>query len=186
MNEQTVSINKANLHVQMKVTCGIVAVANPKDGHFTEDEDLAKQFNIPTPILNRFDAIFVVRDNISETNDRLIAEKMIRRHRGKIKPEYDKKFLKLFFTYIKQLEEPEINDDIEKVLQTIYAEARKTTESNVKINPRFLESLTRLSTSVAKLRQSKFVEKKDLQIALEILAESQYKINPYLITNLLP
>jgi replicative DNA helicase Mcm len=185
MNEQTVSINKANLHVQMKVTCGIVAVANPKDGHFTEDEDLAKQFNIPTPILNRFDAIFVVRDNISETNDRLIAEKMIRRHRGKIKPEYDKKFLKLFFTYIKQLEEPEINDDIEKVLQTIYAEARKTTESNVKINPRFLESLTRLSTSVAKLRQSKFVEKKDLQIALEILAESQYKINPYIITNLL-
>jgi len=186
MNEQTISINKANLHVQMKVSAGILAVANPKNGHFIDEseESLNVQFNIPTPILNRFDAIFMVKDNVNTETDRKIAEKMIRRHRGKLIPNYSQEFLKLFFTYIKHCPEPEIDDNIQELLQQVYISARSTTDNSVRINPRFLESLTRLSTSAAKIRQSRYVQKKDIQIALNILSDSQYKINPYLMENI--
>jgi len=183
MNEQTVSINKANLHVQMKVTCGIIAAANPKNGNFTNpfDSKIEEQFNIPTPILNRFDLIFVLMDNICEEDDKKIAERMIQRHRGEIKPTYDKNFLKNFFAYIKMRDEPIIDDYIQKKLLDVYSNARKYNGNSVKINPRFLEALTRLCTSSAKIRQSPRVELKDILTSLKIISHSQYKIEHKLI-----
>lgn len=179
MSEQTISINKANLHIQMKVTAGIIAVANPKNGSFIEDgkETIAEQFNIPIPILNRFDSVFVVRDEVNAETDRHIADRMIKRHRGSLTPSYDKTFLKKFFTYIKQIEEPLIDNTSHKLLQEVYSAARKTFQQGVKINPRFLESLTRMSISSAKLRQSKIIEFKDIERSLNILSKSQYNIS---------
>jgi len=186
MNEQTISINKANIHVQMKVTAGIIAAANPFHGHFKDDSKLSiqEQFNIPSPILNRFDSIFVMRDNVNEDSDKLIAEKMLKRHRGKLNTKYSVEFLKKFFAYIKNCDEPEINDEIQKVFQEVYFRARKTYNVGVKINPRFLESLTRMSISSAKLRQSDKIEIKDINVSLRILASTQYKINETLIVEI--
>ena len=48
MSEQMISINKANLHVNLKVTAGILATANPKNGHFVDDVPYNRQFNIPS------------------------------------------------------------------------------------------------------------------------------------------
>jgi len=177
MSEQTVSINKANIHVQMKVTCGMIAIANPKNGHFDEgDMNLASQFNIPSPILNRFDSVFVVRDKQDEEIDKKIGSKMIKRHKGTLNPKYSKDFLKKFFVYIKNTSTPKLNDEIDKELQNAYARCRKIKNSGVRINPRFLESLIRMSISSAKLRQSEYVESKDISTALSILAKSQYNI----------
>ena len=179
MSEQTISINKANLHVQMKVTCGILSASNPLHGHFIEDgkTTIQEQFNIPSPILNRFDSIFVLRDEVNEINDKLIAERMIQRQRGLLKPDYEKEFLKKFFVYIKNQEEPKINDSITKKFQKIYSKARKNFSSGVKINARFLESLTRMAISSAKLRLDKEIKEKDIILALKILSKSQYLIN---------
>ena len=186
MNEQTISINKANLHVQMKVTSGIIAAANPIHGHFKLDSKLSfqEQFNMPTPILNRFDSIFVVQDNVDIKSDEKIAEKMIKRHRGILKQDYEKNFLRKFFAFIKNLEEPIISEEIQRLFKEIYAKVRQTS-LGTNINPRFLESLTRMAVASAKLRQSKSIEKKDISIALKILSVSQYKINELLIEGLL-
>ncbi len=183
MSEQTISINKANLHIQMKVTAGIIAAANPIHGHFKDDSKLSiqEQFNIPTPILNRFDSIFVMRDEVNEEKDKLIAEKMIKRHRGKLDAKYSIEFLRRFFAYIRSLEEPLINDEIQQVFQDVYFKARKTYNRGVKINPRFLESLTRMSISSAKLRQADEVEIKDINTSLKILSQTQYNISENLI-----
>ena len=185
MNEQTISINKANIHVQMKVTSGIIAAANPVHGHFKEDSKLSmqEQFNIPSPILNRFDSIFVMKDYVDDNKDKLIAERMIQRQRGIIKPKYDKEFLKKFFAYIRHFEEPIIDNKIQVILQEVYAKARKTYNSGVKINPRFLESLIRMSISVAKLRQSKKVELKDIEASLDILSQTQYNVSGLIVND---
>jgi len=163
----------------MKVTCGMIAVANPKSGHFIDDfnKPLSEQFNIPTPILNRFDSVFVVRDVVNTESDMKIAEKMIKRHRGELNPEYNKEFLKKFFVYIKNFKEPDLGEESQDRLKEIYADVRKLKNTGVKINPRFLESLTRMSISVAKLRQSNLIEKKDVDVALSILSKSQYDLN---------
>ncbi len=186
MNEQRVSINKANLHVQMKVTCGMIAAANPIHGHFKEGDKLSiqEQFNIPSPILNRFDSTFVMRDQISEDGDRLIAKRMIKRQRGILKPKYNVELLKKFFAYIRYSEEPIIDDETQKLFEEIYSLARKIYNPGVKINPRFLESLTRMSIASAKIRQSKKVELKDIETSIKILSKSQYNIDETIILKL--
>jgi DNA replicative helicase MCM subunit Mcm2 (Cdc46/Mcm family) len=118
-----------------------------------------------------------MKDNIDETKDKLIAEKMIKRHRGTLKPEYTKQFFRKFFVYVKNLEEPEIDDDTEKMLKDVYSKARRTYNPGVKINARFLDSLNRMVISAAKLRGSNKIEKKDIDLALSILAKSEYKVN---------
>jgi DNA replicative helicase MCM subunit Mcm2 (Cdc46/Mcm family) len=178
MNEMTISIDKANIHVKMPVTGGIISCANPQKGHFIMDGSttVQEQFNIPTPILNRFDTIFVINDIVDEEKDKAIAKSMLLRHRGLLQPTYKKDFLRLFFSYIKQVEEPTITEEISKKMGDVYSEVRKTKNSGVKINPRFLESMTRMVIASAKIRQSRLVEEKDIERALAILSESQYNI----------
>jgi len=179
MSEQKISINKANLHVQMKVTCGIIAAANPIYGAFKQEDKLTwqEQFNIPTPILNRFDSIFVMKDEINEDYDRNVAKKMINRQRKKLNAEYDIEFLRKFFVYVRNLPDPEIDDELQEILLNVYSLARKTSNQGVKINPRFLESLTRMAISSAKLRNDSKVTLKDVQTAIYILSGSQYRIS---------
>ncbi|MHA1305618.1 MAG: ATP-binding protein, partial [Candidatus Heimdallarchaeaceae archaeon] len=178
MSEQTISINKANIHCEMKVTCGIIAASNPKDGHFDPNKyKVEEDFNIPSPILNRFDTIFVLKDKIDEETDRNIASKMIKRHRGSLENNYDKAFLKRFFAYVRQQEEPIINDEAEELLQKTFIAARKYNDDGVKLNARFLESINRMAIASAKIRLSKKVERKDIERALDIIKHSQYRIN---------
>jgi DNA replicative helicase MCM subunit Mcm2 (Cdc46/Mcm family) len=183
MSEQVVSINKANLHVQMKVTAGVIAAANPIGGSFSlnEEHKIEDQFNIPTLILNRFDTVFVIKDSINEESDKKIAEKMIRRHRKIISHAYDKDLLRKFFVYIRHLDNPQIDDRMEEYLKEVYHLSRKRNKSTVKINPRFLEALTRMVIASAKIRQSPIVELKDIQTCIKILAESEYKVNEEVI-----
>jgi replicative DNA helicase Mcm len=174
MSEQMISINKANLHVNLKVQSGILATANPIKGHFVEDLNIFKQFNISSPILNRFDAIFIMRDKPSKSRDHAIAEIMIKRRRNEIKPEYDKEFLRKYFVYIRSQAEPSISDKIIRKIQKIYSDSRQRKNADVIINPRFIESLTRFMEASAKLRLSDKVEFKDIERSLQILGESHF------------
>jgi replicative DNA helicase Mcm len=178
MNEQTVTINKANVRVKMSVSCGILAAANPKSGDFNTkgSETLASQFNLPTPIINRFDLIFAFIDKSNEEKDKQIATKMIEKHRGIIETKYSPEFLKKFFAYIERIEEPIIDEKTQKELVKVYSEVRKIEHNGVKIGARFLLSLKRICIAHAKLRQSKKVEEKDIKCAFEILRESQYNL----------
>jgi len=179
MSEQMISINKANLHVNLKVTAGVLATANPEKGHFIEGIPYNKQFNIPSPILNRFDVIFIMKDIPNKDRDEAIADLMIKRKRGEIKPKYSIDDLKKFFAYVRNSEDPEITDEIANRLKSIYSSSRNKRNSDVIINPRFMEALNRMIEASAKMRLSKVVEEKDIERALDILSESHFKANEY-------
>lgn len=179
MSEQTISINKANLHVNLKVTAGILATANPRNGHFVSEVPYQTQFNISSPILNRFDAIFVMKDIPNVEQDKAIADIMIKRKRGEIEPEYSVEQLKRFFVYVRNSKEPKITDEISEKLKNIYAESRRNKNAAVIINPRFMESLGRLIEASAKIRLSEVVEEKDIERALEVLSQSHFKVDEY-------
>ncbi len=179
MSEQMISINKANLHVNLKVTAGVLAAANPKNGHFHESIPYNKQFNIPSPILNRFDSIFIMKDIPNEERDEAIADIMIKRQKGHIKPKYSIEELKKFFAYVRNSRDPEVSEDITNKLKSIYSYSRKNRDADVIINPRFMEALSRMIEASAKMRLSSKIEVKDIKRAMRILKESHFKVNEY-------
>jgi len=179
MSEQSVTISKANIRMKMKVTAGALATANPIRGVFKDDEDLVKQFNLPLPIINRFDEIFIMRDNINESSDELIASKMIGREMGTIKSKYSKEFLKKFFAYIKNFKEPKMDEKIALRLKKLYSLLRRYKTSSININPRVNESILNLIKASAKIRLSNKVEEKDIERAINILCKSYYNLPDY-------
>ena len=179
MSEQSVTIAKANIRMKMKVTAGALATANPVKGIFNNEEDMVKQFNLPSPIINRFDIIFVIRDIVNKSIDEAIAEKMIRREIGQISCKYSKDFLRRFFVYIRQLDEPTIGKDIASSMKSLYAKMRNYKTSSININPRFKETLIRLSKASAKIRMSSLVEEKDIERSINILSKSYYNTPSY-------
>lgn len=177
LSEQSVSINKANIHVKLNVTCGTLGIGNPKNGVFNKSYPAISQFNIPIPILNRFDLIFLMMDEANHERDIKIADKMIQRERQKINQIYTDKDFEKYFVYVRSLHEPEIDDAIALRLRELYADLRKgKSEDKALVNPRFFESLIRLVKSSTKMRLSEKVENKDVDRSLKILSESFYKI----------
>lgn len=179
MSEQIITINKANLHLSLRVTAGILATANPISGHFIDTIDYTKQFNIPSPILNRFDVIFAMRDIPNLEKDEAIADVMIKRERGEIETPYSMDEMKKFFAYVRATPNPELTDKIAKQLKKIYSGSRNQETKNLIINPRFMEALARMIKASAKMRLSKVVEEKDIELAIEILSKSHFKISEY-------
>ena len=179
MSEQSVTIAKANIRMKMKVTAGALATANPIKGVFSNNEDLVKQFNLPLPIINRFDEIFITRDYINENSDEAIANKMISRDRGMIESKYSKEFLKKFFVYIKNFKEPKINKEMAMRLKKLYSKLRRYKTDSININPRVNESILRLIKASAKIRLSEEVEEKDIERAINILSESYFNLPKY-------
>ena len=172
-------INKANLHLSLRVTAGILATANPSSGHFIDGISYTKQFNIPSPILNRFDVIFAMKDVADIKRDEAIADVMIKRECGKIESPYSMDEMKKFFAYVRATPNPKITDEIATQLKKIYSGARNQISKNLIINPRFMEALNRMIKASAKMRLSGEVEEKDIKLAMEILSKSHFKISEY-------
>jgi len=62
LEQQTVSISKANVQATLIARTTVLAAANPKLGRFDPYAVLGDQINLPPPLINRFDLIFPVRD----------------------------------------------------------------------------------------------------------------------------
>lgn len=170
MNEQKISLHKASIHTDLKVTCGILSAANPIHGKFNPSDPLTKQFNLPIQILNRFDLIFALHDVVDYKKDSAIAKKMISRERKRLKVIYDIPFIRKYTLYIRSQPEPIFDDELENYISEIYCSLRKTSEGFV--NPRFIEAIIRLSKASARLRLSAKVEKKDIERIIEIFKNS--------------
>ena len=172
MSEGQITINKASIHTKLKVSCGIVACANPINGVFNEDIDLVKQFNLPPQILNRFDALFVIKDQVNENEDKKIAKQMILRNENKINQELSPEFLKRFFLYIRNQSEPKFDNSIIEYISKKYSDIRKRMKFNKEkklINARFNEAIIRFSKAMAKLKMKDKVSKEDVDFSLDLL-----------------
>lgn len=174
LSEQEITINKASIHTKLRVSCGVIAAANPIRGIFVDGYDPIKQFNLTPQLLNRFDCIFMVEDKINKENDREIAKSMLRREEKKIICEYDSAFLRKYFLFIRSQPEPKFKKELlDSFIPELYSKIRESSNRETKlINPRFVESLTRLSRGVAKLRFSKVVEEKDVEVSFNVLKKT--------------
>jgi len=176
MEQQTVTISKANVQASLRAETSVLAAANPKFGRFDPYQSIAQQIDLPPTLINRFDIIFTLRDIPDRKKDTLIAEHVLMEHlRGNKTSLIPTELLKKYTAYAKQKVKPVLTKEAIEELKTFYIELRNkpvASESAMKpipISARQLQALIRLSEASAKVRLSETVTKIDTKIAIDLM-----------------
>jgi len=176
LEQQTISVAKANIQATLRCETTVLAAANPKFGRFDPYDLIANQINLPPTLINRFDLIFPVKDNPGREKDEKTASFILSLHKtpDKAVSEISSEILKKYFAHIRQKIQPVITDEAIEEIKDYYINMRNsaTTDEGVRsipITARQLEGLVRLSEAAAKIRFSEKVTKEDAQKAIELV-----------------
>jgi len=188
LEQQTISISKANIQATLLARTTVLAAANPKFGRFDPYDVLAKQIDLPPALINRFDLIFPIKDLPEKDKDEKMAGHILDLHQRPEmeEPEIPTNLLRKYFAYAKQTSKPKLTDGALEEIKTYYVEMRnkevgeESAARAIPISPRQLEALVRLSEASAKARLSTKVTRKDAKRAIDLLhyCLSQIGIDP--------
>ena len=172
LEQQTISIAKAGIMATLNSRCSVLAAANPKFGRFDRYKSIGEQIDLPSPILSRFDLIFVVEDKPDVERDTKLADHILKIHKDNSIPfEIEPELLRKYIAYARREIHPKLTTEASKVLQEFYVSMRGGAEdedSPVPITARQLEALVRLSEASAKIRLGDEVTTFDAKRAIEI------------------
>jgi len=176
MEQQTVSIAKAGISMTLPSRTSVLAAANPKWGMYDVDNSLRDNINIPAPLLSRFDLIWLIKDKISMTSDRMKANHILDsfdRDMGNGIYLEDDLFAK-YINYAKTFS-PKLTEDAKKVLLDIYEQMRTASaKSEIPVGTRQLEAIVRLGMAYAKLNFRNEVLVSDIEKVKSII-EKMYE-----------
>jgi len=176
MEQQTITIAKANIQATLTSRTTVLAAANPKFGRFDPYKPVAAQIDLPPALINRFDLIFPIRDLPDKAKDSKIAAHVLEQHREpkSVKPEMDAETLRKYISYAKKVS-PVLTDQAIKEIKDFYVSLRNSGTSGddevkpIPITPRQLEALIRLAEGSARVRLSKKITKADAKRAISLL-----------------
>jgi replicative DNA helicase Mcm len=176
LEQQTVTISKANVQATLRAETSVLAAANPKFGRFDPYQPIAQQIDIPPTLLNRFDVIFTLRDIPDKAKDEAIAAHVLKEHqKGGETSIIDRELLRKYIAYAKQRCKPKLTDEALEEIKKFYVELRNAPVSGelairpIPISARQLNALVRMAEASAKLRLSKEVTKHDSKFAIDIM-----------------
>jgi replicative DNA helicase Mcm len=186
LEQQTITIAKANIQATLKAETTVLAAANPKLGRFDPYELIAKQIEIPSTLLNRFDLIFPMRDLPNREKDERLADFLLELHQSaeKKEAEIDSDTIKKYVSYARRNISPKLTDVARKEIQEFFVNIRNADSQGenktIAISARQLEGLIRLSEASAKVELRDRVLKKDAKRAIDMLyfSLSQIGIDP--------
>ncbi|NCN51569.1 minichromosome maintenance protein MCM [archaeon] len=176
MEQQTVTISKANVQATLRAQTSVLAAANPKFGRFDPSQGIPQQINLPPALINRFDIIFTMRDIPNLGNDTKVADHILEEHQREAKEMLvDKNLFRKYIAYARQRVQPKLTDEAVKKMKDFYVGLRNRPMiegqemRTIPISARQLNSLIRMAEATAKLRMSEKVEEEDAEIAINLL-----------------
>lgn len=186
MEQQQISIAKANVQATLRAETSILAAANPKLGRFDPFAQIGKQIDLPPALVSRFDLIFVLRDLPDKEIDSRIAKHMLmNQSEGGAESDIDPGLLRKWIAYVKQNIHPKLTDEAKTAIENFYVSLRNAGPEEeamqaIPITPRQLEAIIRLAEASAKLRFSNKVTKSDAEraIKLQMSCMEQIGIDP--------
>ncbi|CCJ28171.1 unnamed protein product, partial [Pneumocystis jirovecii] len=157
MEQQTISIAKAGIHVTLNARTSILAAANPVGGRYNRKATLRANIQMSPPIMSRFDLFFVILDECNEAIDFNLARHIVETHRLRdkaIKPEFSTEQLQRYIRYARTFK-PKLTPEAQIELVKRYKElriddAQGMGKNSYRITVRQLESLIRLSEAIAR------------------------------------
>jgi replicative DNA helicase Mcm len=177
MEQQTVTISKANVQASLQAQTSVLAAGNPKLGRFDPHHSIAQQIDMPPSLLNRFDVIFILRDLPDKIKDESIAAHVLNLYQKKDSSLLiSRELFRKYVAFAKQKINPILTDEAINEIKDFYVKMRNMHvnadaqgQKSIPISARQLDALVRLSEAHAKLRLSKRVTKDDARIAIDIL-----------------
>ena len=171
MEQQTVSIAKAGVNLTLDAKTSILAAANPKFGNYDDSLALMDNINIPSPLLSRFDLIWLIKDKVSQMEDKQKADHILDSFTN---TDVDKtcRFTETELTAFINLakkEQPTLDKGVRDEIITIYQKLRQSSNTQFTVGIRQLEALIRLSMAHAKLKFKPVVDIDDVTVIKELL-----------------
>jgi replicative DNA helicase Mcm len=172
MEQQQISVSKANIQATLNAETSILAAGNPKLGRFDPYEPIPEQINIGDTLLSRFDMIFPVLDEPDEEKDKELAGTILQNH---IDPEETdaeiaQEQLRKYIAYAKKNVRPDLTTEASEKIQEFYVSMRsKGEEGSVPITARQLEALIRIAEASARAQLKDEVDVSDAEKAIDLL-----------------
>jgi len=172
MEQQSVTISKANVQASLKAETSVLAAANPKFGRFDPYQSIAQQIDLPPTLINRFDIIFTLRDIPDKGKDERIAMHVLKEQKEAI---IEPIFFRKYVAYAKQRIKPKLSLEAADELKNFYVELRNrpvSSEAGMKpipISARQLQALIRMAEASAKIRLREEVTREDARDSIELM-----------------
>lgn len=182
--EQQIQIEKAGMNATLKTRCGVMSAGNPEKGHFDKNETVSSQLDIDPTLLDRFDAIVVIKDMVDRERDENVAEHMGQSWQEAVamdRGESDASDLterpvptdvaRAWVADAKRQQPPKLSDEALALLSDHYVEVRELNGQNAEIppaTPRKMEFGIRFSMAFALARLSDTVEPQDVEHTIDV------------------
>jgi len=179
MEQQTVTISKANVQATLNAQAAVLAAANPKYGRFDRYKLLAEQINLSPVILSRFDLKFPIQDIPERKRDEMLSDHVLEsiHHPQRINPDIDEDTIRKYIAYAKINIKPTLTNESKELIKNFYVSWRtkyvgETGDTTVPLTPRQLEALVRISEASAKVRLDSKIRAEDAHRAIRLLEYS--------------
>ena len=177
MEQQTVSIAKAGIIAVLNARTSVLASANPIGSRYNPNMSVVENIDLPPTLLSRFDLIFLVLDKPNVETDKRLAAHLISLHfekpPEKVTGALDAATLTEYISYARSKYHPVLSDEAAEHLVEGYVDMRRLGVGGgrkvITATPRQLESSIRLAESLARMRLSNVVEKRDSTEALRLM-----------------
>lgn len=187
MEQQTISIAKAGITTILNARTSVLAAANPIFGRYDDLKSPGENIDFQTTILSRFDLIFIVRDDHDRNRDETIAKHVMGIHMGgqgvqeQVHAEIPVEKMKRYISYAKTRCAPRLSAEAAEKLSSHFVSIRRQVaraeqdanqRSSIPITVRQLESLVRITESLAKIELQPIATEKHVDEAIRLFLGS--------------
>merc|ERR1719476_230140 len=157
MEQQTITLSKAGIQATLNARTSILAACLPKNTYYQPTQPLHKNVDMSPPIMSRFDLMHVIQDIHDVTTDNRVALHILERHRRRDTEVGAQQLSQLDLQrYIKLARsmKPKVSPEAHQRLVRCYKKLREDrtyVKGSSGVTVRQLESLIRLSESVARV-----------------------------------